>query len=96
MAAQDATPGSQPEESNALDLPSTCDIRDYVLQRPGQEPNSEAFSSVEAFSTPCSSEVDPAFILFLSSCLLEDPVLCPPHLFIIRMKGDSICHLPSG
>ncbi|XP_058419158.1 shieldin complex subunit 1 isoform X3 [Diceros bicornis minor] len=60
MAAQDATPGSQPEESNALDLPSTCDIRDYVLQRPGQEPNSEAFSSVEAFSTPCSSEVDPA------------------------------------
>ncbi|XP_014645576.1 PREDICTED: uncharacterized protein C20orf196 homolog isoform X3 [Ceratotherium simum simum] len=59
MAAQDATPGSQSEESNTLDLPSTCDIRDYVLQRPGQEPNSEAFSSVEAFSTPCSSEVDP-------------------------------------
>ncbi|XP_001496174.1 shieldin complex subunit 1 isoform X1 [Equus przewalskii] len=59
MAAGEATPGSLSEESSALDLPSACDLRDYVLQRPGQEPNSEAFSSVEALSTPCSSDVDP-------------------------------------
>ncbi|XP_073656008.1 shieldin complex subunit 1-like [Tursiops truncatus] len=37
--------GSQSEESNALDLPSAYDVRDYVLQRPSQEANSEAFSS---------------------------------------------------
>ncbi|XP_027621886.1 shieldin complex subunit 1 isoform X2 [Tupaia chinensis] len=59
MATQENTPGSQSEESNVLDLPSTNDIRDYVLQRPSQEPNSEAFSSVEFLSFPCSSDVDP-------------------------------------
>ncbi|XP_022412172.1 shieldin complex subunit 1 isoform X5 [Delphinapterus leucas] len=59
MANQEATPGSQSEESNALDLPSAYDIRDYVLQRPSQEANSEAFSSEEAFSIPCSSDTDP-------------------------------------
>uniref|UniRef100_A0A8D1G3R4 Shieldin complex subunit 1 C-terminal domain-containing protein n=1 Tax=Sus scrofa TaxID=9823 RepID=A0A8D1G3R4_PIG len=59
MATQDATPGSQWEGSNALDLPSACDIRDYVLQRPSQEASSEAFSSEEALSLPCSSDVDP-------------------------------------
>ncbi|XP_023593312.1 shieldin complex subunit 1 isoform X2 [Trichechus manatus latirostris] len=59
MASQEATPSSQLEESNALDLPSACDIRDYVLQKPCQEANSEDFSSLEAFSFPCSSEVDP-------------------------------------
>ncbi|KAM9056917.1 shieldin complex subunit 1 isoform 1-T1 [Megaptera novaeangliae] len=59
MATQEATPGSQSEESNALDLPSACDIRDYVLQRPSQEANSEAFSSEEALSIPCSSDMDP-------------------------------------
>ncbi|XP_074262378.1 shieldin complex subunit 1 isoform X6 [Saimiri boliviensis] len=96
MAAEDATSGSLSEESSALDLPSACDIRDYVLQRPSQDTNSEAFSSVEFHSFPCSSDVDPAFILFLYEGLLEDPVLCPWHLFVIRMKGDSICHLPSG
>lgn len=32
----------------------------------------------------------PAFILFLTSCLLEVSVLCPLHLFVIRMKGDSM------
>nr|XP_036873410.1 secretogranin-1-like isoform X1 [Manis javanica]XP_036873411.1 secretogranin-1-like isoform X2 [Manis javanica] len=60
MATEEATPGSQSEESNALDLPSAFDLRDYVLQRPNQEVNSEAFSSVEAPSFPCSSDVDPA------------------------------------
>ncbi|XP_024620010.1 uncharacterized protein C20orf196 homolog isoform X6 [Neophocaena asiaeorientalis asiaeorientalis] len=59
MANQEATPGSQSEESSALDLPSAYDIRDYVLQRPSQEANSEAFSSEEAFSIPCSSDTDP-------------------------------------
>lgn len=59
MATQDATPSSQWEGSNALDLPSACDIRDYVLQRPSQEASSEAFSSEEALSFPCSSDVDP-------------------------------------
>ncbi|XP_068380362.1 shieldin complex subunit 1 isoform X3 [Eschrichtius robustus] len=59
MATQEATSGSQSEESNALDLPSACDVRDYVLQRPSQEANSEAFSSEEALSIPCSSDMDP-------------------------------------
>ncbi|XP_032151364.1 shieldin complex subunit 1 isoform X3 [Sapajus apella] len=59
MAAKDATSGSLSEESSALDLPSACDIRDYVLQRPNQDTNSEAFSSVEFHSFPCSSDVDP-------------------------------------
>ncbi|XP_055400223.1 shieldin complex subunit 1 isoform X7 [Bubalus kerabau] len=59
MATQETTPGSQTEESNALDLPSAYDIRDYVLQRPSQQTNSEAFSSEEACSIPCSSDVDP-------------------------------------
>nr|XP_027811879.1 shieldin complex subunit 1 isoform X3 [Marmota flaviventris] len=61
MAAQEASPGSQSGESCALDLPSASDIRDYVLQRPSQEANSEALSSVECHSFPCSSDVDPAF-----------------------------------
>ncbi|XP_074173520.1 shieldin complex subunit 1 isoform X4 [Rhinolophus sinicus] len=61
MATQEVPPGSQAEESSALDLPSSCDIRDYVLQRPSQEAHSEAFSSVETFSLPSSSDVDPAF-----------------------------------
>ncbi|XP_057358737.1 shieldin complex subunit 1 isoform X3 [Manis pentadactyla] len=64
MATEEATPGSQSEESNALDLPSAFDLRDYVLQRPSQEVNSEAFSSVEAPSFPCSSDVDPVSITF--------------------------------
>ncbi|XP_048204788.1 shieldin complex subunit 1 isoform X2 [Perognathus longimembris pacificus] len=59
MAAQEATPDSQSGESCALDLPSACDLRDYVLQRPSQEANSEALSSVEAHSFPYSSDVDP-------------------------------------
>ncbi|XP_045384235.1 shieldin complex subunit 1 isoform X3 [Lemur catta] len=96
MAAQEAAPSSQSEESYALDLPSACDIRDYALQRPSQKANSETFSSVDSLSFPCSSDVDPAFILFLSSGLLEDPVLHLSHLFVIRMKDDSICHFPSG
>ncbi|XP_054429989.1 shieldin complex subunit 1 [Pteronotus mesoamericanus] len=58
MATQEATPGSQ-SENNALELPSACDIRDYMLQEPSQEAHSEAVSSVEAFSIPSSSEVDP-------------------------------------
>ncbi|XP_047398264.1 shieldin complex subunit 1 isoform X3 [Sciurus carolinensis] len=59
MAAQEASSGSQSGESCALDLPSACDIRDYVLQRPSQEINSETLSSVEFHSFPCSSDVDP-------------------------------------
>ncbi|XP_039080654.1 shieldin complex subunit 1 [Hyaena hyaena] len=59
MATQEATPGSQSEESSALDLPTVNDIRDYVLQRPHQEPDSEPFSSVEALSSLCSSDLDP-------------------------------------
>lgn len=59
MATQEATPGSQSEESSALDLLTVHDIRDYVLQRSHQEANSEAFGSVEALSSPCSSDVDP-------------------------------------
>ncbi|XP_045414561.1 shieldin complex subunit 1-like [Lemur catta] len=61
MVAQEATPSSQSEDSRALDLPSACDIRDYVLQRPSQKANSEAFSSMESLSFPCSSDVDPDF-----------------------------------
>eukprot|EP00070_Physeter_catodon_P047122 XP_028354016.1 shieldin complex subunit 1 isoform X7 [Physeter catodon] len=67
MATQEATPGSQSEESNALDLPSAYDIRDYVLQRPSQEANSEAFSSEEALSIPCSSDMDPALLFHFST-----------------------------
>nr|XP_051702157.1 shieldin complex subunit 1 isoform X2 [Oryctolagus cuniculus] len=59
MEAQEATPGSQSQESCVLDLPSACDVRDYVLQRSCQKPDSEAFSSVEFHSFPCSSDVDP-------------------------------------
>ncbi|XP_072799663.1 shieldin complex subunit 1 isoform X5 [Vicugna pacos] len=62
MAAQEATPDGQSEESSALDLPSVYDIRDYVLQRPSQEANSEALGSAEALSMPCSSDVDPALL----------------------------------
>ncbi|XP_021544863.1 shieldin complex subunit 1 [Neomonachus schauinslandi] len=58
MATQEATPDSQSEESSALDLPSVDDIRDYVLQRPHQEADSEAFNSVETLSLPSSSDVD--------------------------------------
>ncbi|XP_019500161.1 PREDICTED: uncharacterized protein C20orf196 homolog isoform X6 [Hipposideros armiger] len=61
MATQEVTPGSQSEDSNALDLPSACDMRDYMMQRPSQEAHSEAFSSLETFSFPSSSDVDPAF-----------------------------------
>ncbi|XP_019500152.1 PREDICTED: uncharacterized protein C20orf196 homolog isoform X2 [Hipposideros armiger] len=59
MATQEVTPGSQSEDSNALDLPSACDMRDYMMQRPSQEAHSEAFSSLETFSFPSSSDVDP-------------------------------------
>lgn len=58
MATPEVTLGSQSEESNVLDLPSACDIRDYMVQRPSQEAHSEALSSVEALSTP-SSDGDP-------------------------------------
>ncbi|TEA35697.1 hypothetical protein DBR06_SOUSAS1110046, partial [Sousa chinensis] len=59
MATQDVTPGSQSDDSNALDMPSAYDVRDYVLQRPRQVANSEAFSSEEVLSVSCSLEVDP-------------------------------------
>ncbi|XP_062959268.1 shieldin complex subunit 1 isoform X4 [Cynocephalus volans] len=59
MAAEEATPSSQEEEDSTLDLPSVCDIRDYVLQRPSPEANSESLSSGEFHSFPCSSDVDP-------------------------------------
>ncbi|XP_062059876.1 shieldin complex subunit 1 isoform X3 [Lepus europaeus] len=69
MEAQEATPGSQSQESCVLDLPSACDIRDYVLQRSRQEPDSETFSSVEFHSFPCSSDVDPESA---RSCICEE------------------------
>lgn len=59
MATPQATPDSQPEESNSLELPSACDLRDYVLREPSQEPHSETISSAEAFSILSSSEVNP-------------------------------------
>lgn len=59
MATPQATPDSQAEESNTLELPSACDLRDYVLWEPSQEAHSEAVSSAEALSIPSSSEVDP-------------------------------------
>ncbi|XP_036907581.1 immunoglobulin-binding protein 1-like isoform X1 [Sturnira hondurensis] len=59
MATQEAAPGSQSENS-ALELPSACDIRDYVLQEASQEAPGETVSSVEALSIPSSSEADPA------------------------------------
>ncbi|XP_060042793.1 shieldin complex subunit 1 isoform X4 [Erinaceus europaeus] len=62
MEPQEATPDSQSEDSNALDLPSASDIRDYVVQKSRQEANSGTFSSVEALSFPHSSDVDPADI----------------------------------
>ncbi|XP_037350890.1 shieldin complex subunit 1 isoform X2 [Talpa occidentalis] len=78
MAAQEATPGSQPEESGTLDLPSAYDIRDYVLQRPSQDANSGAFSSVESFSFPCSSDVDPE----------DAPGTCAPKLLPSNKNGS--------
>ncbi|XP_055400224.1 shieldin complex subunit 1 isoform X8 [Bubalus kerabau] len=77
MATQETTPGSQTEESNALDLPSAYDIRDYVLQRPSQQTNSEAFSSEEACSIPCSSDVDPGSSTGLLSVLKTWQVASP-------------------
>ncbi|XP_066243327.1 shieldin complex subunit 1 isoform X3 [Saccopteryx leptura] len=59
MATQQAMPGSESEESSALELPSACDLRDYMLQEPSQEAHSLAVGSIEALSTPSSSEVDP-------------------------------------
>ncbi|XP_035865478.1 shieldin complex subunit 1 isoform X2 [Phyllostomus discolor] len=58
MATQEATPGSQSDNS-ALELPSARDIRDYMLQEASLEAPSEAVSSVEALSISSSSEVDP-------------------------------------
>ncbi|XP_023393124.1 uncharacterized protein C20orf196 homolog isoform X1 [Pteropus vampyrus] len=63
MATQEVTPGSQSEESSVLDLPSACDIRHYMLQRPSQEAHSEAFLSVEALSIPTSSDVEPGWLV---------------------------------
>nr|XP_004661556.1 shieldin complex subunit 1 [Jaculus jaculus]XP_045012806.1 shieldin complex subunit 1 [Jaculus jaculus]XP_045012807.1 shieldin complex subunit 1 [Jaculus jaculus]XP_045012808.1 shieldin complex subunit 1 [Jaculus jaculus] len=58
MAAQEATPGSQSEGSFTLDLPS-WDLQGYnERQRPSQEDNSEALSSVESYSFPCSSDLE--------------------------------------
>ena len=68
MATQEVTPGSQSQESNALDLPSAYDVRDYVLQRPRQVANSEAFSSEEMLSISCSLDVIPAVWLTGSWC----------------------------
>lgn len=59
MASQEVSPHCDSEESNDLNLPSAADMRDYVLQRSSQEVNSEAFSSLEALSLPCSSDVEP-------------------------------------
>ncbi|XP_058535528.1 shieldin complex subunit 1 [Ochotona princeps] len=59
MAAQEAAAGSLSPESCVLELPSTYDIGHFVLQRPSQEPSSEALGPpVEFQSLPCSSDVD--------------------------------------
>ncbi|XP_036126967.1 shieldin complex subunit 1-like [Molossus molossus] len=72
MAAQQATPGSQSEESSTWELPSACDIRDYMLREHSQEAHSENVSSVEALSIPSSSEVDPGFSNIQNSiCLMS-------------------------
>ncbi|XP_063490095.1 shieldin complex subunit 1 isoform X5 [Symphalangus syndactylus] len=85
MAARDATSGSLSEESSALDLPSACDIRDYVLRRPSQEANSEAFSSLEFHSFPYSSDVDPDGV---SLCHLEHSGMISAHCNL-RLPGSS-------
>ncbi|XP_008821065.1 shieldin complex subunit 1 [Nannospalax galili] len=60
MEAQGATLGSQSTESCSLDLPTACYRSGYnALQRPSQEAQSEARSSVEPHSLFCSSDVDP-------------------------------------
>ncbi|XP_033296181.1 shieldin complex subunit 1 isoform X3 [Orcinus orca] len=92
MANQEATPGSQSEESNALDLPSAYDIRDYVLQRPSQEANSEAFSSEEAFSIPCSSDTDPG----RSHCLGEKNILSKQNCWERLQRTASLVEPGQG
>ncbi|XP_059887192.1 shieldin complex subunit 1 isoform X6 [Delphinus delphis] len=92
MANQEATPGSQSEESNALDLPSAYDIRDYVLQRPSQEANSEAFSSEEAFSIPCSSDTDPGSGRAGSVAMAHGPS-CFAACGIFPDQGTNSCPL---
>lgn len=59
MATPRATPESQSEESNTLELPSACDLRDYTLREPSPEAHSEAVSSAEALPILSSSEVNP-------------------------------------
>ncbi|XP_017912860.1 PREDICTED: uncharacterized protein C20orf196 homolog isoform X2 [Capra hircus] len=97
MATQETTPGSQTEESNALDLPSAYDIRDYVLQRPSQETNSEAFSSEEACSIPCSSDVDPGGFLAVpplrkfTSALWKSRKVMEAEILPTRNGGTVYC-----
>nr|KAF6359021.1 shieldin complex subunit 1 [Pipistrellus kuhlii] len=83
MATPQATPDSQAEESNTLELPLACDLRDYVLWEPSQEAHSEAVSSAEALSIPSSSEVDPVPLRFHHlpplSCQLQSKLL---HLLV--------------
>ncbi|XP_017655353.1 shieldin complex subunit 1 isoform X2 [Nannospalax galili] len=67
MEAQGATLGSQSTESCSLDLPTACYRSGYnALQRPSQEAQSEARSSVEPHSLFCSSDVDPGNKLSLN------------------------------
>ncbi|XP_028380222.1 shieldin complex subunit 1 isoform X1 [Phyllostomus discolor] len=77
MATQEATPGSQSDNS-ALELPSARDIRDYMLQEASLEAPSEAVSSVEALSISSSSEVDPAPSRKMEAA--EGEELLPPRL----------------
>ncbi|XP_014401966.1 PREDICTED: uncharacterized protein C20orf196 homolog isoform X2 [Myotis brandtii] len=79
MATPQATPDSQSEESNSLELPSACDIRDYVLREPCQEAHSEAASSAEGLSILSSSEVDPG--------LLSE--LCPGPLIYSVLEKEA-------
>ncbi|XP_053782329.1 shieldin complex subunit 1 isoform X3 [Desmodus rotundus] len=91
MATQEATPGSQSENS-ALELPSTCDIRDYMLQEPSQEAPSEAVSSAEALSIPSSSEVDPVS-RYLHVSVVSIPSLHPQMLRDSAFAVSSLWNL---
>ncbi|XP_036085543.1 shieldin complex subunit 1 isoform X5 [Rousettus aegyptiacus] len=91
MATQEVTPGTQSEESNALDLPSACDIRNYMLQRPSQEAHSEAFLSVESLSIPASSDVDPGSRVHLGKAAVSHEMV-PGATAQLFLRGLLLCH----
>ncbi|XP_044941955.1 shieldin complex subunit 1 isoform X3 [Mustela putorius furo] len=107
MATQDTAPGSQSEESNALDLASINDIKDYALQRPHQEADSDALSSVETLSLPCSSDVDSElalgtspesvltvrWVMFTMVCPISSDARMGQQLSVKTMSGTTRAYL---